>query len=339
MPELPASMRAVIITRPGGPEVLQVAEVPVPSPGAGEALIRVHAAGLNQADILQREGRYPPPPGVTDIPGLEAAGEIVALGEGVEDWRIGQQVCALLPGGAHAEYAVAGTESLLPAPDNLTLAEAAALPEAVFTVYANVMERGALQPGETFLVQGGAGGIGHIAIQVAREHGARVFATAGSQENCRFCEELGAELAINYREEDFEQVLKQHLGKRGIDVVLDHVGGDYVQKHIRLAARNGRIVNIAYMRGSRVELDMLPVLLKWLTLTASTLRIRPREEKRRLRDAIRQRFWPAVEQGRIRPHIFARYPLEQVAEAHRCLQGPHRGKIVLRMTTGATGNA
>jgi len=332
MPDIPPTMQAVRITAPGGPEVLRVVEEPVPAPGPGEVLIKVAAAGLNQADILQREGRYPPPPGAPDIPGLEVAGRIVALGEGVTQWRQGDAVCALLSGGGYAQYAVTEAGCLLPVPDELKLHEAAALPEALFTVQANVMERAALRKGETFLVHGGAGGIGHIAVQMARERGARVFATAGTPQNIALCEKLGAELAINYRETDFEQELAGHLGKRGIDVVLDHIGGEYVQKHIRLAARNGRIVNIAYMKGAKVELDMLPVLLKWLTLTASTLRIRSAEEKRRLRDAILKQWWPKVCAGRIRPVIGAIFPLRDVRQAHRHLAGPHQGKIVLDLS-------
>ena len=331
MVEIPEYMLAVRIGAGAGPEALRPEQVPVPRPGAGEVLIRVRAAGVNYADVLQRQGRYPPPPGVTDVPGLEVAGTVVATGEDVSRWKVGDAVCALLPGGGYAEYAVAAEGDCLPLPPALPFEEGAALPEALFTVWANVIERGRLKEGETFLVHGGAGGIGHIAIQVARETGARVFATAGSAENVALCEELGAELAVNYRETDFEAVLRDHLGKRGIDVVLDHIGGGYVEKHLRLAAREGRIVNIAYLKGARVTMDLMPVLLKWLTLTGSTLRIRSREEKRRLRDAIEARLWPLVAQGRIRPVIHAVFPLAEAAKAHAAIEGSHRGKIVLRV--------
>ena len=330
MTDVPDTMRAVIIGEGTGPQALRLVDMPVPRPGPGEVLLRVRAAGVNYADVLQRQGRYPPPPGVTEVPGLEVAGTVVACGEDVVRWRAGDAVCALLPGGGYAEYAVAAEGDCLPLPQSLSFEDGAALPEALFTVWANVIERGRLREGETFLVHGGAGGIGHIAIQVAREMGARVFATAGSAENVALCEELGAALAVNYREADFEEALRAHLGKRGIDVVLDHIGGDYVEKHLRLAARGGRIVNIAYLKGARVDIDLMPVLLKWLTLTGSTLRIRSREEKRRLRDAMEARIWPLVVQRRIRPVIHAVFPLAEAARAHAAIEGPHRGKIVLR---------
>lgn len=326
---LPETMRAICIAQPGGPEVLRPETRPTPCPGPGEVLIRVTAAGVNYADVLQRQGRYPPPPGAPDIPGLEAAGEIVALGEGVSRWRVGNAVCALLSGGGYAEYAVARATECLPLPPGLSFEQGAALPEALFTIQANVVERGHLREGETFLVHGGAGGIGHLAIQVARVLGARVFATAGSPENVALCRELGAERTIDYRRQDFEEVLRAHLGRRGVDVVLDHIGGDYVQKHIRLAARNGRIVNIAYLKGAKVSLDMLPVLLKWLTLTGSTLRVRSPEDKARLCAAIERRWWPHVAAGRIRPRIFATFPLREATAAHHAIEGPHHGKIVL----------
>jgi len=320
-------MRAIRVT---GTERLEPVKLPLPRPGAGEVLIRVRAAGVNYADLLQARGLYPPPPGAPQEPGLEVAGEVAAIGAGVERWREGDAVCALIDGGGYAEYALAPAGSCLPVPRGLPFTEAAALPEALFTVWANVFERARLGKGETFLVHGGAGGIGHIAIQMARVlRGARVFTTAGSAENIAFCEELGAELAINYHEQDFEEVLRAHLGKNAIDVVLDHIGGDYVQKHLRLAARNGRVVNIAYLAGARVELDMMPVLLKWLTLTGSTLRIRSREEKQRLRDIIEREVWPHVAAGRIRAHVHATFPLYQAQEALHALQRPHRGKLVL----------
>ncbi len=324
---LPDTMK---LARIGADGALEPATAPVPRPGPREVLIRVAAAGVNYADVLQCRGLYPPPPGAPDWPGLEVAGHVAAMGEAVRDWQVGDAVCALLAGGGHAEYALAEESSCLPVPTSLSMNEAAALPEALFTVWANVFERAQLAAGETFLVHGGAGGIGHIAIQMARllRH-ARVFATAGSEENLAFCRELGAELAINHRQEDFAEVIEAHAGRNAVDVVLDHIGGDYVRRHLRLAARNGRIVNIAYLKGARVELDMLPVLLKWLTLTASTLRIRSSEEKRRLRDALLRNAWPLVARGRLRARVHATFPLAQAQEALQAIERPHRGKIVI----------
>ncbi len=329
MSTLPETMKAIAISRPGGPEVLQVVERPVPRPGRGEVLIRVAAAGVNYPDVLQREGRYPPPKGAPEEPGLEVAGTIVALGEGAMRWQVGDEVCALLAGGGYAEYCTAPAAACLPVPKGLSLVEAAAMPETFFTVWTNVFERGNLKEGQVFLVHGGAGGIGTTAIQMAAALGARVFTTAGSEENCRFCEALGAERAINHRDEDFEQVLRGILGKAGVNVVLDHVGGAYVEKHIRLAAREGRIVNINYAAGSRVELDLLPVMLKRLWLTGSTLRIRPVAEKAAIAMSLESVIWPLVEAGRIRPVIDSTFPLERAAAAHERVCGPHRGKIVL----------
>ncbi len=329
---VPTQMTAIRITRPGGPEVLEPFVRPVPIPGPGEVLIKVHAAGINYPDVLQRQGHYPPPKGAPEEPGLEVAGEIVSLGSGVERWQIGDSVCALVAGGGYAEYCIAPAENCLPMPKGLSMIEGAALPETFFTVWTNVFDRCRLQPGEVFLVHGGAGGIGTTAIQMARVMGARIFTTAGSDTNCRFCEELGAERAINYRNEDFEEVLNDILGKNGIDVVLDIIGGDYVQKHIRLANREGRICNINYQNGARVELDLLPVMLKRLTITGSTLRIRPVQEKAAIARALEKHIWPYIEEGEIRPVIDSTFPLERAAEAHRRIEGTHRGKIVLVMS-------
>ena len=326
---VPTQMTAIRITRPGGPEVLEPFTRPVPEPGEGEVLIRVHAAGVNYPDVLQRQGRYPPPKGAPEEPGLEVAGEIVALGPNAARWQVGDAVCALVSGGGYAEYCVAPAETCLPVPKGLSMVEAAALPETFFTVWTNVFDRCRLQPGEVFLVHGGAGGIGTTAIQMARVMGARIFTTAGSDENCRFCEELGAERAINYRTEDFEEVLTDILGKNGVDVVLDIIGGEYVQKHIRLANREGRICNINYQNGARIELDLLPVMLKRLTLTGSTLRIRPVQDKARIASALEKHIWPHIAEGEIRPVIDSTYPLTEAAEAHRRIEGPHRGKVVL----------
>jgi len=336
-PSIPETMTAIRIARPGGPEVLEPFERPVPQPGEGEVLIRVHAAGVNYPDVLQREGRYPPPPGAPEEPGLEVAGEIVALGPGAMRWKIGDRVCALVAGGGYAEYCAAPAANCLPVPKGLSMEEAAALPETFFTVWTNVFDRGRLKAGDTFLVHGGAGGIGTTAIQMARAMGARVFTTAGSEENCRFCEELGAERAFNYRTEDWVAGLKEILGKRGIDVTLDIIGGDYIQKNITVAAREGRIININYQKGSRVEVDFLPVMLKRLTLTGSTLRIRPVAEKAAIAMSLESVIWPLIEKGEIRPVMDSTFPLEHAAQAHTRIEGPHRGKIVL--VTNAAGSS
>ncbi len=338
-PAIPETMTAIRIARPGGPEVLEPFIRPVPAPGDGEVLIRVHAAGVNYPDVLQREGRYPPPPGAPAEPGLEVAGEIIALGPGAMRWQVGDRVCALVAGGGYAEYCVAPAANCLPVPKGLSMAEAAALPETFFTVWTNVFDRGRLQAGETFLVHGGAGGIGTTAIQMARALGARVFTTAGSEENCRFCEALGAERAFNYRSEDWVAGLRAILGKRGIDVTLDIIGGDYIQKNITVAAREGRIININYQKGARVEVDFLPVMLKRLTLTGSTLRIRPVAEKAAMAMRLETVIWPLIEKGEIRPVMDSTFPLEQAARAHARIEGPHRGKIVLVTRIGEDRHA
>lgn len=276
MSKLPETMQAIEIIEPGGPEVLQACERPLPEVGPGEVLIRVAAAGVNRPDVLQRQGNYAPPPGASDIPGLEVAGEVVALGEGVESWELGDHVCALVTGGGYAEYCVAPAAQCLPVPRGLTLLQAAALPETYFTVWSNVFDRGGLREGEVFLVHGGSSGIGTTAIQLAREFGARVFATAGSLEKCRACEELGAERAINYREEDFVEVVRLATAEdpegQGADLILDMVGGDYIPRDVKLLRPDGRLVLIAFLGGSKVELDFLPVMVKRLTITGSTLR-------------------------------------------------------------------
>ncbi len=323
-------MRYVEIEAPGGTEVLRLQESDTPTPGPGEVLIRVAASGVNRADIVQRQGFYPPPPGASPIPGLEVAGEIVALGEAVERWQVGERVCALLSGGGYADHAVAAASECLPVPELLSAREAAALPETVLTVYSNVIERAALRPGERFLVHGGASGIGTTAIQMARLHGCSVYATVGSDDKARSCVELGAELAVNYRNEDFVERLREASDGHGVDVILDMVGGDYVERNIALAAIDGRIVNIAYLLGSRVEVNMMPVMLKRLTLTGSTLRARDAGFKARLTSAVREKVWPWVEQGDLRPVVHASLPAAQVAEAHRMMEASeHTGKILL----------
>ncbi|QQG37455.1 MAG: NAD(P)H-quinone oxidoreductase [Micavibrio aeruginosavorus] len=308
-------MKAAHIRYPGGPEVIEIKEFYTPTPDPDEVLVRIHAAGVNRPDLLQRLGKYPPPPGVTDIPGLEIAGEIVGTGE---------KVCALISGGGYAEYAVVPKGQYLPIPHGLTAIEAAALPEAVFTVWNNVFVRGALKPGETLLVHGGSSGIGTTAIQMAKAHGAKVIVTAGSDEKCAACLKLGANQAVNYKTQDFSKVLS------GIDVVLDMVGGNYVGKNIEVLRDGGRHVSIASMGGTKAEIDIRTIMQKRLVLTGSTLRNRPVAEKTALAQGIRETVWPWIETGKVKPAIFKTFPLDQVAKAHEALEkGDHIGKIVL----------
>ena len=323
-------MTAIVAVEPGGPEVLRLEPRPVPQPGRGEVLIKVAAAGVNGADLSQRQGRYPMPPGAPDVLGLEASGEIVALGEDAVSWRIGDRVCALLIGGGYAEYCVAAAGHCLPIPSGLTVVDAAALPEVVMTVWLNVFEIGNLQAGETLLVHGGASGIGTTAIQLAAARGARVFATAGSEEKCRRCQDLGATRAINYREEDFVAVVAKETGGAGADVVLDMVGGDYLQRNLTALGWRGRLVMIAFKGGSRIEVDFSPIQAKQLTITGSRLRPRSVSEKTRIATAVREAVWPLIESGRIRPVIDSRIPLREAARAHERLQASrHVGKILL----------
>ena len=325
---LPTSMTCIEIAEPGGPEVLTPKTRPLPSIGASEVLIKVSAAGINRPDVFQRQGGYPPPPGASDIPGLEVAGEVVCRGAEVQAPRLGDSVCALLSGGGYAEYAVAEASLCLPIPGVLSCQEAAALPETCFTVWHNVFERAGLQPGEVFLVHGGTSGIGTTAIQMARAFGARVFATAGSAEKCRVCLDLGAEQAFNYHEEDFVAGIKKASG--GANVILDMIGGDYIQKNIRACAFQGRIVSIAFLRGSKAEVDFNPVMLKQLVLTGSTLRSQPVTNKARIANALRERVWPLLASGAIKPLIHATYPLDQASESHRLMESnAHIGKILL----------
>jgi len=329
---IPSSMTAIAITQPGGPDVLKPVTMPTPAPGAGEVLIKVEAAGVNRPDVLQRKGAYPPPPGASEIPGLEVAGEVVALGENASQWEIGNKVCALVAGGGYAQYCVVHETNALPVPAGLTMAEAAGVPETFFTVWTNVFERGALKLGESLLVHGGSSGIGTTAIQIASQLGSTVYTTAGSADKCAACEELGAQRAINYREEDFVEVLKQETGKKGIDVTLDMVGGDYIQRNIKAAARDGRIVNIAFLNGSKAEVDFMMVMLKRLTLTGSTLRIRPTADKAAIASALRQTVWPLIEAGKVKPQLFKTFPLANASEAHALMEtSAHIGKIVLEV--------
>jgi NADPH2:quinone reductase len=329
MPSVPQMMIAIEISRPGGPDVLRAVERPVPRPGPGEVLIRVAAAGVNRPDIAQREGRYPPPPGASDLPGLEISGTVVEAGPGI-DSQVGGHVCALLAGGGYAQYAAAPAPQVLPVPERVSMLSAAGIPETFFTVWANVMERGALRAGETFLVHGGASGIGTTAIQIACAFGARVFTTAGSAAKCAVCEQLGAERAVNYRAEDFVEVVRQLTAGRGVDLILDMVGGDYIPRNLDALATDGRLVQIAFLRGSRVELNLATIMQRRLTVTGSTLRPRTVEEKGAIARALLERVWPLLADGRIRPIIDRTFPLIRAADAHRYLEaGDHIGKVLL----------
>jgi putative PIG3 family NAD(P)H quinone oxidoreductase len=327
---LPETMTAIEIRTPGGPDVLVPTERPVPRPGKSELLIEVNAAGVNRPDILQREGGYPPPKGASDIPGLEVAGHVAALGEGTTGFQIGDAVCALLAGGGYAEYAAVPALQCLRVPKGLGLVEAAAIPETFFTVWTNVFERGALVPQESFLVHGGTSGIGTTAIQLAHAFGARVFATAGGPEKCKACRELGADVAIDYRKEDFVEVVKDRTDGRGVDLILDMVGGDYVARNLKSLALEGRLVQIAFLKGSKIELDLLPIMLKRQFLTGSTLRPRSPAEKGAIAAALRTRVWPLLETRKVKPVIYRTFPLAQAAEAHRLMEtSKHIGKLVL----------
>jgi putative PIG3 family NAD(P)H quinone oxidoreductase len=327
---LPDTMTAIEISSPGGPEVLRPVRRPVPRPARGEVLVAVAAAGVNRPDVMQRLGQYPPPPGASDIPGLEVAGYVAAVGEDVTEWTEDDPVCALVSGGGYAEYCAVPAPQCLPVPAGLDLVQAAALPEAVFTVWTNVFERGRLATGETLLVHGGASGIGTTAIQVARAWGARVLATAGTPEKCAACERLGAERAIDYKKEDFVAAVKQATEGRGVDVILDMVGGDYLPRNLAALALEGRLAQIAHLRGARVELNLATLMQRRLTVTGSTLRVRSVEEKGRLAQAVKASVWPLIEAGAVRPVVHATFPLDQASEAHRLMESDaHIGKIVL----------
>ena len=323
-------MRAVEISTPGPPEVLQPVERPDPVAAAGEVLIRVAAAGVNRPDVLQRRGAYPPPPGASDLPGLEVAGVIEARGDGAAEWRIGDRVCALVSGGGYAALCTAPAVQCLPIPASMDFVTAAAIPETFFTVWTNVFDRGRLRAGETALFHGGSSGIGTTAIQLARARGSRVFATAGSAEKCRACEALGAERAINYREEDFVAVVRQQTGGRGADVVLDMVGAEYFTRNLDVLAIEGRLVEIATLRGATTELNILQMMQRRHTITGSTLRIRSVAEKGAIAAALREHVWPLLESGAVKPHVHATFPLRDAAAAHRVMEsGVHIGKLVL----------
>ena len=327
---VPSLMTAIEIERPGAPEVLTPVERPVSSPGPGEALIQVRAAGVNRPDVMQRKGMYPPPPGASDIPGLEIAGEVVSVGAGVTTPKVGDQVCALVTGGGYAQYCVASAALCLRLPTGFSFIEAAALPETFFTVWTNVFERGGLSPGETLLVHGGSSGIGTTAIQLASALGARVFVTAGNDEKCLACERLGAERAINYRSADFVEEIGALTDGSGVDVILDMVGGDYLPRNLRCLAIEGRLVQIALQRGPKTEMNLLPIMLNRLTVTGSTLRPRSVEQKTVIADALIETVWPLLDSGKIRPVVHASFSLDQASEAHRLMeQSTHIGKLVL----------
>ena len=324
------SMRAIEIEKPGGPEVLRPANRAKPEPKSHEILVKVAAAGVNRPDVLQRSGHYPVPPDASDLPGLEVAGEVAALGSSVASFSVGDKVCALVHGGGYAEYCVAPEVQALPVPRGLSLIEAASLPETFFTVWSNVYDRGRLAPGESLLVQGGSSGIGVTAIQMASAMGNTVFATAGSDEKCAACVRLGAERAFNYRTQDFQKEIISATAGKGVNVILDMVGGDYVPKELRCLADEGRLVFIAFLRGHKAELDINEVMCKRLVVTGSTLRPRPVEFKGRIAASLRERIWPLIEAGRIRPEIYRTFPLAQAADAHRLLESSqHIGKLVL----------
>ena len=332
MSDLPATMTAIEVSDPGGPEALKVVEQPLPSVGEGEILIKVAAAGINRADILQRRGFYPPPPGAPNTPGLEAAGTVAALGAGVSGFAVGDEVCSLLAGGGYAEYCSAPAPQVLPIPKGLSMIEAGAVPETFFTVWTNVFDQAGLKSGERFLVHGGSSGIGTTAIQLAHALGAAAYATAGSAEKCAACEKLGAKRAINYREEDFVAVLKDATNGEGVDVLLDKVGGEYVQRNFEALAVGGRLVNIAFLGGAKAEINLNPFMRKRITFSGSTLRARSVDEKGDIAASLRQNAWPLLENGSVKSVIDSTYPLADAPKAHERMESSaHIGKIVLVM--------
>jgi len=329
-------MLAIEIARPGGPEVLRLANRPVPEPADGEVLVRVGAAGVNRPDVMQREGKYPPPPGASDIPGLELAGTVVALGPSNADsrWRVGDAVCALVSGGGYAEYARVPSVQCLPIPAGISVARAAAIPEAFFTVWTNLFERGRLAAGEHVLIHGGTSGIGTTAIQLARAHGADVLATAGSPDKCAACTSLGAATAINYKEEDFVEAVKRATAGRGVDVILDIIGGDYVARNLECLAMHGRLIQIGLMGGARAQVSLTPVLQKRLTITGSTLRVRTAAEKGAIARALEAQVWPLLASGQVSPVLDRTFPLTAADDAHRTLESSaHIGKVVLLVSS------
>ncbi len=332
MTPLPDTMTAIAITEPGGPDVLQAQDVPVPKPGSGQLLVKVAFAGVNRPDVAQRSGSYPPPPGASELPGLEISGEVVAAGPDTSRFKVGDTVCALTSGGGYAEYCLADEPATLPVPEGLTLEEAAALPETFFTVWHNVFERGTLKSGDWLLVHGGSSGIGTTAIQLGVAFGAKVLATAGSAEKCAACEDLGATRAINYRDEDFVAVTKEVTDGHGADVILDMVGGSYIDRNFSAAAIDGHIVQIAFLEGAKAEVNFVRLMLKRLTYTGSTLRPRTVEVKGGIARALQEQVWPLIEAGKVKPVLNKTYDLKDASAAHAYMEsGAHIGKIMLRV--------
>ncbi len=331
MNNIPQSMNYIQIEKHGDPGVLKLHSMPVPEPGPGEVLIKVAAAGVNRPDVMQRKGLYPPPPGATDVPGLEVSGTVVSVGQNVSKPPINSEVCALVTCGGYAEYCLAAASICLPVPEKISLVNAAGIPETFFTVWTNVFKRGQLKAGESLLVHGGSSGIGTTAIQLGKAFGATVYTTAGTSDKCEFCNNLGADAAINYREQDFSEAIKRLTQGKGVNVILDMVGGPYFPKNIRLLADEGRLVQIALMQGSKAEVDFRSLLLKRVTLTGSTLRPRSVEEKTKIAHALQKNVWPLLESGAIRPIIHEIFPLKQASEAHRLMESSaHIGKILLK---------
>ncbi|GGF75479.1 NAD(P)H quinone oxidoreductase [Terasakiella brassicae] len=326
------TMKCVEIREPGGPDVLTMTERNVPVAQAGEILVKVAAAGVNRPDVIQRKGLYPPPPGASDLLGLEISGEVVALGEGVTNLSVGDTVCALTNGGGYAQYCVVPAEQCLPVPSGLTMEEAAAVPETFFTVWFNLYLQGGLKPGQTLLVQGGSSGIGTTAIQMATALGVTVFTTAGNDAKCQACRDLGASLAINYKDKDFVEVIKEVTNGKGVDMILDMVGGDYISRHIKCLAKKGRLINIAYLQGAKAEVNFMSVMMKQLTITGSTLRQQPLEIKKQIAQQLRETVWPLIESGKVKPVLFKSFAMSEAAAAHELMESSqHIGKIVLNV--------
>lgn len=326
------TMRQARFEGAGGPEVIRIETAPIPAPGPGQALVKVAAAGVNRPDCQQRAGSYPPPPGATDVPGLEIAGEIVGVGAGVAQSEIGRKVCALVISGGYAEYAVADLALCLPVPEGFSMIEAGGLPETFYTVYDNVFTRGRLKQGETLLIHGGSSGIGSTAIQLAGAFGATVYATAGTDEKCDFCRKLGAGEAINYRTQDYVAEIRRLTERRGVDVILDMVGADYIARNLSILALEGRLVQIAFLKGSKAEVDFMQLMLRRLTVTGSTLRARSVALKAEIAEKLRGEVWPLLDAGKVRPVVDATFPLEEARKAHELMESSaHSGKIILEM--------
>ncbi|MEN9314072.1 MAG: Phthiocerol synthesis polyketide synthase type PpsC [Pseudomonadota bacterium] len=329
---IPATMKLIEHGAGGPPSVLTLGSGPVPTPGPGELLVRVAYAGVNRPDVLQRSGNYPPPPGASPLLGLEVSGHVAAIGDGVTGWALGDAVCALCNGGGYAEYVTVPAGQSLPVPRGLSMLQAAALPETYFTVWTNVFERGRLAAGETILVHGGSSGIGLTAIQMAKAWGATVYTTVGNAEKAEACVAHGADVAINYRQQNFVDEVQSLTGKRGVNLILDMVGGEYIALNLRCLALEGRLVQIAFLQGSKVDIDLMPVMMKRLTFTGSTLRARPAAEKAQIAAALREKIWPHLEAGRMLPHIHREFALGDAAQAHALMESSeHIGKIMLRV--------